>query len=54
MNLFSVKLVFILVHYTSLRKNIENKYISIIKTVDNREEEEEEREKEREKFNLIN
>lgn len=52
MNLFSVKLVFILVHYTSLRKNIENKYISIIKTVDNREEEEEERE--REKFNLIN
>lgn len=41
MNLFSVKLIFILVHYTSLRQNIENKYISIIKTVDNREEEEE-------------
>lgn len=54
MNLFSVKLVFILVHYTSLRKNIENKYISIIKTIDNREEDEEKEEREREKFNLIN
>lgn len=47
MNLFSVKLIFILVHYTSLRKNIENKYISIIKTVDNREEEEREGGRER-------